>query len=131
MESAAARQLLRQLLGARGGGTEQREVDAAEATADAVGRINGDGGVGILDGFEKRLKEKMKLVGKVSGSPRFDVYGADFGWGEMEMFEALHIDCDESVSLEELRSACQWHGCFSHAFHQGLIQLPLHIHMCV
>lgn len=76
-------------------------VDAAEATAEAVGKINN--GVGILDGFENRLKEKAKLIGKrvvrVAGSPRFDVCGADYGWGRAEKFEAVHIDCDGAVSL--------------------------------
>ncbi|XP_057790488.1 phenolic glucoside malonyltransferase 1-like [Salvia miltiorrhiza] len=35
----------------------------------------------------------------VAGSPRFDVYEADFGWGKAKKQEFVHIDRDMSISL--------------------------------
>lgn len=37
--------------------------------------------------------------GDVAGSPRFDFYAADFGWGKPKKFEALFIDVNDSISL--------------------------------
>nr|QWS71080.1 BAHD-type malonyltransferase 3 [Digitalis lanata] len=35
----------------------------------------------------------------VSGSPKFDLYDTDFGWGKPSKFEAVSIDGDPSMSL--------------------------------
>ncbi|KAK6153301.1 hypothetical protein DH2020_012940 [Rehmannia glutinosa] len=77
-------------------------LSAAQAIGETIQRtINNERG--IMDGSKKRLLEGTKLIGKrvvgIAGSPRFDLYGADFGWGRPKKFEALHIDCNESISL--------------------------------
>ncbi|KAL0318222.1 UNVERIFIED_CONTAM: Malonyl-coenzyme:anthocyanin 5-O-glucoside-6'''-O-malonyltransferase [Sesamum calycinum] len=58
---------------------------------------------GILHGAEKWPEEYEKLIGKrqiaVAGSPRFDFYGVDYGWGKPKKFEGLFIDGGGSISL--------------------------------
>ncbi|KAI3465682.1 hypothetical protein Pfo_022345 [Paulownia fortunei] len=58
---------------------------------------------GILDGAENWPLEFGKLIGKrlfgVAGSPRFDLYDADYGWGRPKKFESASIDGDTSMSL--------------------------------
>ncbi|KAG8386925.1 hypothetical protein BUALT_Bualt03G0199500 [Buddleja alternifolia] len=58
---------------------------------------------GILDGAEHWPVEFGKLIGKrlfgVAGSPRFDLYDADYGWGRPKKFESASIDGDTSMSL--------------------------------
>ncbi|EPS62795.1 hypothetical protein M569_11994 [Genlisea aurea] len=62
---------------------------------------------GILDGAEGWPSDFGKLIGKrlfgVSGSPRFDLYDADFGWGRPRKFESASIDRDNSMSLSKSR----------------------------
>ncbi|KAI3444044.1 hypothetical protein Pfo_000709 [Paulownia fortunei] len=40
-----------------------------------------------------------------AGSPRFDVYDADFGWGKPKKFESISIDADSSMSLCKSRDS--------------------------
>ncbi|KAL2227495.1 anthocyanidin 3-O-glucoside 6''-O-acyltransferase [Sesamum indicum] len=58
---------------------------------------------GVLYGAEKWPDEYGKLVGKrqygVAGSPRFNFYAVDYGWGKPKKFEALFIDGGGSISL--------------------------------
>ncbi|KAK4382423.1 Phenolic glucoside malonyltransferase 1 [Sesamum angolense] len=58
---------------------------------------------GILDGAENWPIEFGKLIGKrlfgVAGSPRFDLYDVDYGWGRPNKFESASIDGDTSMSL--------------------------------
>ncbi|KAL6536875.1 hypothetical protein OROHE_012459 [Orobanche hederae] len=58
---------------------------------------------GILDGAENWPLEFGKLIGKrlfgVAGSPRFDLYDVDYGWGKPKKFESASIDRDTSMSL--------------------------------
>ncbi|KAL0287554.1 UNVERIFIED_CONTAM: Phenolic glucoside malonyltransferase 1, partial [Sesamum radiatum] len=58
---------------------------------------------GILDGAENWPREFGKLIGKrlfgVAGSPRFDLYDVDYGWGRPKKFESASIDGDTSMSL--------------------------------
>ncbi|KAL2466402.1 HXXXD-type acyl-transferase family protein [Abeliophyllum distichum] len=58
---------------------------------------------GILDGAENWPLEFGKLIGKwlfgVAGSPRFDLYDTDYGWGRPKKFESVSIDGDGSMSL--------------------------------
>ncbi|XP_051125227.1 phenolic glucoside malonyltransferase 1-like [Andrographis paniculata] len=58
---------------------------------------------GILDGAEHWPAEFRKLKGKrlfgVAGSPRFDLYDADYGWGRARKFESASIDGETSMSL--------------------------------
>ncbi|KAL0428991.1 UNVERIFIED_CONTAM: Malonyl-coenzyme:anthocyanin 5-O-glucoside-6'''-O-malonyltransferase [Sesamum radiatum] len=39
-----------------------------------------------------------RLIG-VAGSPKFDLYDTDFGWGRPEKYESVSIDGDGSISL--------------------------------
>ncbi|KAL1543445.1 malonyl-coenzyme:anthocyanin 5-O-glucoside-6'''-O-malonyltransferase-like [Salvia divinorum] len=66
------------------------------------------------------VKKFCGLIGKrlfgVAGSPKFDLYDADFGWGEPEKLESVSIDGDGSMSL-----------CRSREFEGGLeigVSLP-------
>ncbi|KAL1562408.1 malonyl-coenzyme:anthocyanin 5-O-glucoside-6'''-O-malonyltransferase-like isoform X1 [Salvia divinorum] len=88
----------------------------------ASGALRGEGGVaaaaasiagaiekrvynekGILEGAEEWPMEFGKLIGKrlfgVAGSPRFDLYDVDYGWGRPRKFESPSIDSDTSMSL--------------------------------
>lgn len=62
---------------------------------------------GILDGAEGWPVEFRKLIGKrlfgVAGSPRFDLYDADYGWGRPRKLESASIDRDSSMSLSKSR----------------------------
>ncbi|KAL2245801.1 malonyl-coenzyme:anthocyanin 5-O-glucoside-6'''-O-malonyltransferase [Sesamum indicum] len=63
---------------------------------------------GILDGAEDWPVEFRKLIGKrlfgVAGSPRFDLYDADYGWGRPKKFESPSIDAETSMSLCKSRN---------------------------
>lgn len=61
---------------------------------------------GILEGAEEFLiKEKGKQAIGVAGSPRFGVYGVDFGWGKPKKVEVISIDrsAGGTISLAETR----------------------------
>ncbi|GFP85198.1 anthocyanin 5-aromatic acyltransferase [Phtheirospermum japonicum] len=77
-------------------------VKAAKAIGEAI-KENVYNENGILFGAEKWPEEYGKLVGKrqygVAGSPRFDFYAADYGWGKAKKFEALFIDDGAALSL--------------------------------
>ncbi|XP_073297110.1 phenolic glucoside malonyltransferase 1-like [Primulina huaijiensis] len=64
---------------------------------------------GILDGAEEWPLEFGKLIGKrlfgVAGSPRFDLYDSDYGWGRPKKFESASIDSDRSMSLCKSRDS--------------------------
>ncbi|KAK4484870.1 hypothetical protein RD792_007470 [Penstemon davidsonii] len=75
---------------------------AVECVGDAVKKTVYNPN-GILDGAEEWPEEFGKLIGKrlfgVAGSPRFDLYDADYGWGRPKKFESASIDGDSSMSL--------------------------------
>ncbi|KAK6142514.1 hypothetical protein DH2020_022862 [Rehmannia glutinosa] len=75
---------------------------AAECIGEAIQRTVYNE-KGILDGAENWPLEFGKLIGKrlfgVAGSPRFDLYDADYGWGRPKKFESPSIDGDTSMSL--------------------------------
>ncbi|KAK6120613.1 hypothetical protein DH2020_045646 [Rehmannia glutinosa] len=77
-------------------------VTAAECIGEAIQRTVYNE-KGILDGAENWPLEFGKLIGKrlfgVAGSPRFDLYDADYGWGRPKKFESPSIDGDTSMSL--------------------------------
>lgn len=64
---------------------------------------------GILDGAETWPLDYGKLIGKrlfgVAGSPRFDLYELDFGWGRPAKYESASIDADTSMSLCKSRDS--------------------------
>ncbi|XP_047959345.1 anthocyanin 5-aromatic acyltransferase-like [Salvia hispanica] len=77
-------------------------VAAARAIGAAV-KESANREKGVLDGAEDWPAEYAGLIGKrqfgVAGSPRFDFYAVDFGWGKPEKFEPLFIDGGNSISL--------------------------------
>ncbi|KAK6138626.1 hypothetical protein DH2020_027630 [Rehmannia glutinosa] len=77
-------------------------VMAAKAIGEAI-KENVYNEKGILYGAENWPEEYEKLVGKrqysVAGSPRFDFYAADYGWGKPKKLEALFIDGGDALSL--------------------------------
>ncbi|KAL3821468.1 hypothetical protein ACJIZ3_007373 [Penstemon smallii] len=82
-------------------------VAAAEAISEAIHKTLYNE-KGILDGVVNRLKELKELAGKravrVSRSPRFDLYGVDFGWGRTKKFEPVSIDPRGFFSLSKSRT---------------------------
>jgi len=40
-----------------------------------------------------------KFVVGIAGSPRFDVYETDFGWGKPKKSDAVHLDSSSSISI--------------------------------
>ena len=61
-----------------------------------------------LKGAENWLKDMSKYIGisplSISGSPKFDIYDVDFGWGRAKKVEALTIDLEKySMSLSKSR----------------------------
>ncbi|KAL0299195.1 UNVERIFIED_CONTAM: Malonyl-coenzyme A:anthocyanin 3-O-glucoside-6''-O-malonyltransferase [Sesamum radiatum] len=77
-------------------------VTAAKAIGEAI-KESVYSEKGVLYGAEKWPDEYGKLVGKrqygVAGSPRFNFYAVDYGWGKPKKFEALFIDGGDSISL--------------------------------
>ncbi|GFP89537.1 malonyl-coenzyme:anthocyanin 5-o-glucoside-6'''-o-malonyltransferase [Phtheirospermum japonicum] len=81
-------------------------VIAAEGIAEDIkNRVNKKGEV--LKGVENWMSGWEKYVGRrvlgVSGSPRFDLYGLDFGWGRARKLEVVSID-GESYSMSLCKS---------------------------
>ncbi|KAK6146335.1 hypothetical protein DH2020_020204 [Rehmannia glutinosa] len=78
-------------------------VMAAKAIGQAIKENVYNEENGILYGAENWAEEYDKLIGKrqygVAGSPRFDFYAANYGWGKPKKFEPLFIDSGESLSL--------------------------------
>ncbi|KAL3647155.1 hypothetical protein CASFOL_008123 [Castilleja foliolosa] len=85
---------------------EEGFVNAAAAIAEDIkNRVNKKGEV--LKGVEDWMSGWEKFVNKrvlgVSGSPRFDLYGLDFGWGRARKLEVASID-GESYSMSLCKS---------------------------
>ncbi|KAK6134765.1 hypothetical protein DH2020_031499 [Rehmannia glutinosa] len=86
---------------------EEGFVIAAEAIAEDIkNRVNNKDQV--LKGAENWLSEFEKLsqvrILGVSGSPKFDLCSADFGWGRAKKLEVLSID-GENYSMSLCKSA--------------------------
>lgn len=109
-------------------------VAAARAIGEAVDAVFNDEG-GVMHGSENRLRRRVELAGKrvaaVIASPRFDLEGADYGWGGSRKVEVVHIDC-----CDRLFSLWKWRGggveigvampmrkmdAFAALFNQGLV----------
>ncbi|KAL3821528.1 hypothetical protein ACJIZ3_007433 [Penstemon smallii] len=74
---------------------------AAEAIGEAI-RKTVYCEKGILNGSDWPVdfgRHKGKRVISVAGSPRFDVYEVDFGWGMPNKYEFVHLDRERSISL--------------------------------
>ncbi|EPS62073.1 hypothetical protein M569_12718 [Genlisea aurea] len=81
---------------------EEGFLTAAELIGEAI-RAALQNERGVLEGAETWMEQFFGLLGKrifgIAGSPRFDLYDADFGWGSPEKYEAASIDADTSMSL--------------------------------
>lgn len=108
-------------------------LTAVESVVEAIRRIlYGE------EGIVERAKWPLNFAefgGKcamaVAGSPRFDFYEADFGWGMANKHEYVHLDRERSISVSKSR---EFEGgfeiglsrrkvemdVFQSAFHQGL-----------
>ncbi|KAL2554288.1 Agmatine coumaroyltransferase [Forsythia ovata] len=64
---------------------------------------------GILHDAHNWLAQFEETAGKktfaVGGSPRFDIYDVDYGWGRPKKFEGLFIDDSGAISLCKSREA--------------------------
>ncbi|KAG2720738.1 hypothetical protein I3760_02G049200 [Carya illinoinensis] len=89
---------------------EGNELLGEEGTAIAVKAISeairslGDG---VLSGAEKWLEtvftvKNARVIG-VAGSPRFELYNTDFGWGKPMKVDMISIDKTGAISLSETR----------------------------
>ncbi|KAE8699691.1 transferase family protein [Hibiscus syriacus] len=67
---------------------------------------------GVLQGAENRLAHLLEITKEpagsvqmitVAGSPRFDLYGTDFGWGTPWKVVVVSIDRNEAISMAESR----------------------------
>lgn len=59
----------------------------------------------IAENWPSELKEvNWARATGMAGSPRFDVYDADFGWGKPIKFESVSIDDDGSMSVSRLEN---------------------------
>ncbi|KAL2496911.1 Coumaroyl-CoA:anthocyanidin 3-O-glucoside-6''-O-coumaroyltransferase 2 [Forsythia ovata] len=81
---------------------------AAEAIAEII-RTKVNKKDEMMKGAENWLVYFAELVGKrvlsVAGSPKFDLYEADYGWGRPKKLEAVSIDGDDSISLCKSRDS--------------------------
>lgn len=79
---------------------------AVELIGDVISnKVNKKGE--LLRDANEWLAKFGALIGKrvygVAGSPKFDMYDADFGWGKAEKCESVSIDGDGSISLGKSR----------------------------
>ncbi|CAA2992451.1 malonyl-coenzyme:anthocyanin 5-O-glucoside-6 -O-malonyltransferase-like [Olea europaea subsp. europaea] len=75
---------------------------AAKAIAEVI-RVKVNNKEEVLEDPENWLEGARKLVGKrvlsVSGSPKFNLYSSDYGWGRPKKLEVVSIDRDNAISL--------------------------------
>ncbi|XP_065860173.1 phenolic glucoside malonyltransferase 1-like [Euphorbia lathyris] len=67
-----------------------------------VKNMNTDREIENLLKFENIVEVADLIIG-VSGSPRFGIYGSDFGWGKPDKFQIVSIDRGASISMVESR----------------------------
>ncbi|KAG7982401.1 hypothetical protein I3843_04G050700 [Carya illinoinensis] len=84
-------------------GEEGTEI-LVKAISEAI-RSLGDG---VLSGAEKLLeivftRKNARIIG-VAGSPRFELYSTDFGWGKPMKVDIISIDKTGAISISETRN---------------------------
>ncbi|KAG5238124.1 malonyl-CoA:anthocyanidin O-glucoside-6''-O-malonyltransferase [Salix suchowensis] len=77
-------------------------LNVIERLSGIIARVN----KGVLDGTKEKFAEFMAirpgtLMVTVSGSPQFQIYKADFGWGMPRKVETPSIDKTGSISMQE------------------------------
>ncbi|KAL2496912.1 Phenolic glucoside malonyltransferase 2 [Forsythia ovata] len=81
---------------------------AAEAIAEII-RIKVNNKDEMRKAAENLLASYAELMGNrmlsVAGSPKFDLYEADYGWGRPKKLESVSIDGDDSISLCKSRDS--------------------------
>ncbi|XP_035551179.1 phenolic glucoside malonyltransferase 1-like [Juglans regia] len=82
---------------------EEGMAVAVKAISEAI-RSLGDG---VLSGAEKWIEivftpKNARVIG-VAGSPRFELYSTDFGWGKPMKVDMISIDKTGAISLSETR----------------------------
>lgn len=83
-------------------------IIALEAISEALNRLEEDGvmnGVeALISDMENAMQNGMKRIFSIAGSPRFEVYSGDFGWGKPKKVEIVSIDKSGAFSLSESRN---------------------------
>ncbi|XP_058208957.1 phenolic glucoside malonyltransferase 1-like [Rhododendron vialii] len=79
-------------------------VIAAKVIGETIEKLNGD----VLGGVEDWISDWKELLRSdlhvtVTGSPKVNLYGLDFGWGRPKKIEEIAIDESRAVSLTESR----------------------------
>ncbi|XP_019159105.1 PREDICTED: anthocyanin 5-aromatic acyltransferase-like [Ipomoea nil] len=86
---------------------EEGLLDAAEGIGEGIRRRLYDKERGVLGGAEDWFKVLSKLkidrVLTVIGSPRFDYYELDFGWGNPKKFQMPSTDLSRGISLSKAK----------------------------
>nr|XP_017181240.2 phenolic glucoside malonyltransferase 1-like [Malus domestica] len=79
-------------------------IVAINAISEAIKRLDTDG---VLGGLENLLPlmystsiDHESLL-SIAGSPRFEIYGTDFGWGRPKKVEVISIEKTGAISLSE------------------------------
>ncbi|CAJ1947170.1 unnamed protein product [Sphenostylis stenocarpa] len=78
-------------------------ICALEGISEALNRVKDEG---VLNGAERWVSDMNELLeGRIStaGSPRFEFYDIDFGWGRPKKVDMALIDETGTISLNESR----------------------------
>ncbi|XP_057953139.1 malonyl-CoA:anthocyanidin 5-O-glucoside-6''-O-malonyltransferase-like [Malania oleifera] len=78
---------------------------AAEAIGESVSSLNNGGLYEYLEGLWSHgsFPDKSEKRITVAGSPQFELYTADFGWGKARRIEVVSVDRTGAVALSESR----------------------------
>lgn len=82
-------------------------INALEGINEALDRVKDDG---VLNGAENWMSNMLNVsvtenkIYSTAGSPRFEVYGVDFGWGRPKKVDITSIDKTGAFSLSESRN---------------------------
>ncbi|PRQ30872.1 putative isoflavone-7-O-beta-glucoside 6''-O-malonyltransferase [Rosa chinensis] len=114
-------------------------VVALKAISEAIMGLKNEGV--LLDGAESWLSKLCTVQGgdrilSTAGSPRFEIYETDFGWGRPKRTEVLTIDKTGSISFSDSKNGgggievglvLEEHlmGVFASLFAKGLLHTPL------
>ncbi|KAH6775308.1 hypothetical protein C2S52_012869 [Perilla frutescens var. hirtella] len=97
---------------------------AVESIVEAIRRVlNGE--KGIIESAKWPLyfaELSGKCVNAVAGSPRFDMYETDFGWGKPRKHEFVHLDRERSISLAKSR---EFEGGFEVGLSRNKIEMDV------
>ncbi|PSR87732.1 Phenolic glucoside malonyltransferase [Actinidia chinensis var. chinensis] len=76
---------------------------AVKAISDAIGGLND----GLLKGAEELISRLLSVqeekILSIAGSPRFEFYNTDFGWGRSRKVELISVEKSGAISLLDSR----------------------------